>query len=124
MGLAVTPRLRFLQKYQKQQQLKADQTRDMTHSKPRQNLPTGSESEGSGSEDEDGIPQPLPREDTRFGFDMDDDLDDFLKVKEKVGNVDECVDQERDDMVSVCVSVRARTRVRVCVCMLCKVSNC
>ena len=118
MGLAVTPRLRFLQKYQKQQQLKADPTRDTTHSKPKppsQTLPIGSESEGS--EDEEGIPRTLPKEDTRFGFDMDDDLDDFLKVKAKVGNGDDCVDQERDDMVSVnvCACVRA------CVCVLCTV---
>ena len=104
MGLAVTPRLRFLQKYQKQQQLKADPTRGTPHSKPKrptQTLPVGSESEGSGSESEEGIPRALPKEDSRFGFDVDDDLDDFLKVKAKVGNVDDCVDQERDNMVGV-----------------------
>ena len=103
MGLAVTPRLRFLQKYQKQQQLKAAPTRDTTHSKPKpptQTLITGSESEGSGSEGEEGIPRPLPKGDSRFGFDMEDDLDDFLTVKANV-NVDDCVDQEHDNLVSV-----------------------
>ena len=109
MGLAVTPRLRFLQKYQKQQSLKRDTARDApnrdTNPPHTSLLPAGSEEEETGSEDEEDLPQPPCRQQEAFGFDVEDDLDDILKVKAKttVSSSDEDMEEDHSGMVEVIV---------------------
>ncbi|KAI0242587.1 putative ATP-dependent RNA helicase DDX10 [Lamellibrachia satsuma] len=122
MGLAVTPRLRFLQKYQKQQSLKDDMPHDVSHRvtnprrSPQSQTPSlllagsdGSGSEETGNEDDAEIPQPPHREQEAFGFDVDDDLDDILKVKVKTGNIDDNDDAEKEhNIVEVKESARSK----------------
>ncbi|KAK2190735.1 hypothetical protein NP493_71g02032 [Ridgeia piscesae] len=104
MGLAVTPRLRFLQKYQKQQSLKRDTARDApnrdTNPPHTSLLPAGSEEEETGSEDEEDLPQPPCRQQEAFGFDVEDDLDDILKVKAKttVSSSDEDMEEDHKNV--------------------------
>ena len=109
MGLAVTPRLRFLQKYQKQQSLKRDTARDAanrdTNPQHTSLLPAGSEEEETGSEDEAALPQPPRMQQEAFGFEVEDDLDDILKVKAKttVSSSDDDMEEDHGGMAEVIV---------------------